>query len=45
MIVLFLLKWFYPVVFELLWGATPGKRLLVLKIVYCNGTPIRWQAR
>lgn len=44
MIVLFLLEWFYPVVFELLWGATPGKRALGLKVVHTNGTPVRWQA-
>jgi uncharacterized RDD family membrane protein YckC len=44
MIVLFVLEWFYPVVFELLWGATPGKRVLGLKVVHTNGTPVRWQA-
>ncbi|MEE9345361.1 MAG: RDD family protein [Methylococcales bacterium] len=44
MIVLFLMEWFYPVVFELLWGATPGKRALGLKVVHTNGTPVRWQA-
>ncbi|MEE9425292.1 MAG: RDD family protein [Methylococcales bacterium] len=44
MIMLFLLEWFYPVVFELLWGATPGKRALGLKVVHTNGTPVRWQA-
>ena len=30
--------------FELLWGATPGKRTLGLKVVHLNGTPVRWQA-
>jgi uncharacterized RDD family membrane protein YckC len=44
MIMLFLLEWFYPVVVELLWGATPGKRALGLKVVHTNGTPVRWQA-
>lgn len=44
MIALFLMEWFYPVVFELLWGATPGKRALGLKVVHSNGTPVCWQA-
>ena len=44
MIALFLMEWFYPVIFELLWGATPGKRALGLKVVHTNGTPVRWQA-
>jgi uncharacterized RDD family membrane protein YckC len=41
MIFLFLLDWFYPVAFEL-WrsGATPGKRLLNLKVVMDDGLPI-----
>ena len=41
LILLFLLEWFYPVVFELLWdGATPGKRMLGLRVVNDNGTPV-----
>ena len=40
----FLLEWFYPVVFELTWGATPGKKALRLVVIHDNGTPIRWQA-
>ena len=40
-IVYFLLEWFYPVVFELLWsGATPGKRAFNLMVVSDNGTPV-----
>lgn len=41
LIVLFLIEWFYPVVFELmLAGATPGKRMLGLKVLMDNGLPI-----
>jgi uncharacterized RDD family membrane protein YckC len=41
MILLFLLEWFYPVVFELTRsGATPGKRAMGLKVVMDNGLPI-----
>jgi uncharacterized RDD family membrane protein YckC len=37
----FLMDWFYPVVFELgKRGATPGKRLLGLRVVQSNGSPI-----
>jgi len=41
LILYFLLEWWYPVVFELMPGAaTPGKRLLGLKVVMDNGLPI-----
>lgn len=41
LIVLFVLEWFYPVIFELtLAGATPGKRAFGLKVVMDNGLPI-----
>ncbi len=41
LIVLFLVEWFYPVVFELsLHGATPGKRALGLKVVMDSGLPV-----
>jgi uncharacterized RDD family membrane protein YckC len=41
LIILFVLEWLYPVVFELSrWGATPGKRALGLKVVMDNGLPI-----
>ena len=37
----FLLDWFYPVVFELLPGsATPGKRVLRLRVVMDSGLPV-----
>jgi uncharacterized RDD family membrane protein YckC len=40
-ILTFVLEWFYPVVFELsASGATPGKRLLGLKVVMDDGLPI-----
>src|SRR5688572_14903565 len=38
---LFALEWLYPVVFELSrWGATPGKRVMGLKVVMDSGLPI-----
>jgi uncharacterized RDD family membrane protein YckC len=41
LILFFALEWFYPVVFELTrTGATPGKRILGLKVVMDNGLPI-----
>ena len=41
LVLLFLLEWLYPVVFELSrWAATPGKRALGLKVVMDNGLPI-----
>jgi uncharacterized RDD family membrane protein YckC len=41
LILLFVLEWFYPIVFELtLAGATPGKRVFGLKVVMDNGLPI-----
>lgn len=37
----FLLEWFYPVAFELSrFGATPGKRVLGLKVIMDNGLPV-----
>ena len=43
LIVTFLVWWFYPVAFEV-WrrGATPGKRLMRLEVVYEDGTPVGW---
>jgi uncharacterized RDD family membrane protein YckC len=41
LILMFVLTWFYPVVFELgRDGATPGKRAMGLKVVMDNGLPI-----
>lgn len=41
LLLMFLLEWFYPVFFELLWrGQTPGKRLLGLRVISENATPV-----
>lgn len=41
LILFFGLEWLYPVVFELSrWGATPGKRIMGLKVVMDSGLPI-----
>lgn len=37
---MFFLEWFYPVFFELLRGATPGKRVMRLQVVQDDGTPV-----
>lgn len=37
---MFILEWFYPVFFELLRGATPGKRAMGLEVVQDDGTPV-----
>jgi uncharacterized RDD family membrane protein YckC len=44
LILLFLLEWFYPVVFEVVRGATPGKKAMGLLVVHDNGTPVGWSA-
>ncbi len=36
----FLIEWFYPVVFELYSGATPGKKAMGLWVIQDNGTPL-----
>jgi uncharacterized RDD family membrane protein YckC len=42
-ILLFLLEWFYPVLFEVLWeGATPGKRAMGLQVLMEDGRPEGW---
>lgn len=44
-VLVFLVYWFYPVLFEALWdGRTPGKRALGLRVVACNGAPVGWLA-
>lgn len=41
LIVVFLLEWFYPVVFEVLrFGQTPGKKRLGLAVTHRDGTPV-----
>ncbi|MFC3121129.1 RDD family protein [Agaribacter flavus] len=39
-IALFVVEWFYPVLFEIFKGATPGKMLFKLRVVYDSGLPI-----
>ncbi len=42
-VIVFLLEWFYPVLFEVLWeGRTPGKRALGLQVLMEDGTPVAW---
>jgi uncharacterized RDD family membrane protein YckC len=36
----FLMEWIYPVVFEVVRGATPGKKLMNLSVVQDDGTPV-----
>ncbi|QGL55779.1 RDD family protein [Pseudomonas coronafaciens pv. oryzae str. 1_6] len=44
-IVFFLVNWWYMVLFEVLGqGRTPGKRLLGLRVVHDDGTPIDWSS-
>ena len=44
LIIAFLLEWGYPVYFELTDGATPGKRLLSLRVVQHDGSPLTLSA-
>jgi uncharacterized RDD family membrane protein YckC len=44
LVVIFMLDWFYNVFFEVLKGATPGKKRLGLVVVNDNGTPVTWSA-
>ena len=39
-IAIFVVEWFYPVLFEIYKGATPGKSALGLRVVYDNGLPV-----
>jgi uncharacterized RDD family membrane protein YckC len=36
----FLMEWFYPVVFEMQDGATPGKRAMGIQVIQENGAPV-----
>lgn len=41
--VVFLSEWFYFALFEWLWnGQTPGKRLLRLRVIKADGSPVGW---
>lgn len=45
LLVLFAVSWLYPVLFEVLRnGQTPGKRVMKLRVVNANGTPVTWLA-
>lgn len=40
----FLIEWFYPVLFEVRTGATPGKKAMGIWVINDNGTPVSWSA-
>jgi len=43
LVVVFVLTWFYPVMFEVLWnGQTIGKRVLGIRVVAADGAPVGW---
>ncbi len=45
LLAVFVVEWFYPVFFELFSaGQTPGKRLMGLRVVNDDGTPVTWSA-
>ncbi len=39
---LFIIEWFYPVIFEVSSGATPGKQMMGIWVIHDNGTPVSW---
>ncbi len=45
LVVMFLVFWAYPILFEALWnGQTPGKKVLSLRVVAGDGAPVGWLA-
>lgn len=45
LILLFIGEWLYPVLFEVLsQGATPGKKVMRLRVIRDNGAPVDWHA-
>ena len=45
LILIFIMEWFYPVIFELYNnGATPGKRTMGIKVVHDDGTEVTLQS-
>lgn len=43
LLLVFLSEWFYPVYFEVHRdGSTPGKRLLGIRVLHDDGTPVSW---
>lgn len=44
-ILFFLVNWWYPVLFEVLnQGRTPGKKVMGLRVIHDDGTPVGWGA-
>jgi len=41
---LFAIEWFYPVLFEIKSGMTPGKKAMGLQVVQDDGTPVSWSS-
>ncbi|EDM25831.1 hypothetical protein LNTAR_01452 [Lentisphaera araneosa HTCC2155] len=45
LVAIFVLWWFYPVLFEVLHqGMTPGKRIMKIRVLHGNGTPVGWRS-
>jgi uncharacterized RDD family membrane protein YckC len=45
LILIFLMEWFYPVVFEVYRdGMTPGKRAMRLAVIRDDGSPVNWSS-
>lgn len=44
LLIIFVVEWLYPVLFELHQGATPGKKTLNLYVCHDDGTPVNWQS-
>jgi uncharacterized RDD family membrane protein YckC len=44
LIILFAIEWFYPVIFEVRNGMTPGKRIMGIRVVHDDGTPVSWSS-
>ena len=44
LIMFFLIEWFYPVVFELYNGSSPGKKAMGLVVIQDNGTPVTFSS-
>lgn len=45
LVVMFAIYWTYPVLFEVLMdGQTVGKRVVGLRVIHANGTPVSWLA-
>ncbi|MEO8671221.1 MAG: RDD family protein [Tahibacter sp.] len=43
LLILFVIFWLYPVLFEVLRdGQTPGKKIMRLRVINANGTPVTW---